>query len=151
MKTNEMVVWRWLLPLLLWVWLPMAVGAQTKKPFLLIEKTDGSIVRVPIGETYPVIYAGSSGEELTETILHIITGENRYSDYIDIPSAEVKRFYTEFEASEDIAGVEMNTEEAKTIYSANGVKVGNEEQLSKMPKGVYLMKKGKKTTKHVKP
>ena len=63
----------------------------------------------------------------------------------------MKRFYTEFETTEGIAGVEMKTEEAASVYSANGQKMGNEEQLSKMPKGVYLMKKGKKTTKHVKP
>ena len=154
MKTKEIVVWKWLLPLLLWVMLPMAVGAQTKTPFLFIEKTDGSVVKVSFGETYPVIYTNTWEDESTgKTIclLHITTGEDRYSDYIEIPCTEVKRFYTEFEISEDIAGVEMKTEEAATIYSASGIVVGDEEQLSKMPKGVYLMKKGKKTIKHIKP
>lgn len=154
MKTTKMVVWKWLLPLLLWVWLPMAVGAQTKKPFLFIEKTDGSVVKLPIGETYPIIYTNSRDDESTGRtigIFFIITGENQYLDNTEIPCAEVKRFYTEFETTEGIAGVEMKTEEAASVYSANGQKMGNEEQLSKMPKGVYLMKKGKKTTKHVKP
>lgn len=154
MKTTKMVVWKWLLPLLLWVWLPMAVGAQTKKPVLCIEKTDGSVVKMPIGETYPIIYTNSRDDESTGRTINfffIITGENQYLDNTEIPCAEVKRFYTEFEISEGIAGVEMKTEEAASVYSANGQKMGNEEQLSKMPKGVYLMKKGKKTTKHVKP
>ena len=154
MKTNEIVVWRWLLPLLLCVLLPMAVGAQTKIPYLFIEKTDGSVVKVSFGETYPVIYSSTRDDESTGRtigIFSIITGEDRYSDYIEIPCSEVKRFYTEFETTEDIAGVEMKTEESATIYSSNGMVVGAEEQLSKMPKGVYLMKKGKKTIKHIKP
>ncbi len=149
-----MVIWKWLLPLLLWVWLPMAVGAKTKKPVLCIEKTDGSVVKMPIGETYPIIYTNSRDDESTGRTINfffIITGENQYLDNTEIPCAEVKRFYTEFETTEDIAGVEMKTEEAASVYSANGLKMGNEEQLSKMPKGVYLMKKGKKTSKHVKP
>ena len=154
MKTNEIVVWRWLLPLLLCVLLPMAVGAQTKIPYLFIEKTDGSVVKVSFGETYPVIYSSTRDDESTGRtigIFSIITGEDRYSDYIEIPCSEVKRFYTEFEISEGIAGVETKTEESATIYSSNGMVVGAEEQLSKMPKGVYLMKKGKKTIKHIKP
>ena len=39
----------------------------------------------------------------------------------------------------------------QSIGAASGIVVGDEEQLSKMSKGVYLMKKGKKTIKHVKP
>lgn len=154
MKTNQLVVWRWLLPLFLWVWLPLTAGAQTKIPYLCIEKTDGSVVWVPIGETYPTIYASNLEDETTgrsASYFHIITGENRYRDYIDIPCEEVKRFYSEFNTSEDIAGVEMNTEEEATAYAANGMKVGSEKQLKMMPKGVYLIKKGKKTTKYAKP
>ena len=154
MKTNPIVAWRWLLPLLLLAWLPTTVSAQTvKKPFLCIEKTDGSVQKIEIDDEYPKIYGNTEIDSATGNNINyakIIYGPNWETENLEIPYTEIKRFYTEFELIDDITGLVKDTEDVTAVYSSNGVQIGSAERLSEMPKGVYLMKKGKQTNKYVK-
>ena len=132
-------------------WLPVAVSAQqTKKPFLCIEKVDGSVEKVPITDNYPTLYTSSDVDDSTGEmfcLLMIVIGPNTWVDNIKIPYSKVKRLYTKFEIFDDIAGVEKETDETTTVYSVSGLQVGHAERLSEMPKGVYLIKKGTITQK----
>ena len=154
MKTIRNTSWRWLLPLLMLAWLPMTVSAQTvKKPFLCIEMTDGSVQRMEIGEKYPLIMGSTEEDSATGDVIrkaYIVYDDDWENNHLEILYSDIKRFYTEFVVVDDITGLKMDTEEATTVYSPSGMLIGTEERLSEMPKGVYLMKKGKQTNKYVK-
>ena len=145
MKTESIFAKCWLLLLL--AILPLCSMAQAeKKPYLCIEKTDGNVIKVPITETAPVLYYANSTDSHGQKVRCLLLVNEGYV-YTYIPCREIKQLTTTFEEE---SGVEAITAEALSdVYTTSGIRVGSSDNLKDMPKGVYMLKKGSRTTKYL--
>ena len=148
-KTNfYRSVRRWLLLFLL---LPVSICAKdVSQAMLYIEKTDGSVMKIPIVTGYPVLRLSYSYDNDVITAYLDITYQD--GSVRTILQSEIKRFYTGFEAS----GVEVmqmdEGVEPEQVYTLGGRFVGTGSHvLQGQPKGVYVVKKGAKYVKIVRP
>ena len=112
---------------------------------LYIEKRDGTTIKLPITPGYPQLNSKEEGAYLeiqkNETEVEYMT------------SADILRIYATLETS-GIAS--LTTEEdgmqPATVYAIDGTQVGTDSQnLEQLPKGIYIIKKGKQSTKYVRP
>ena len=150
-KTNlYRSVRRWLLLLLL---LPVSICAkEVSQAMLYIEKTDGSVVKIPIVAGYPILRHSLSYDNDVIVPYLDITYKEGSERNMYILQSEIKRLYTGFEAS----GVEvMQMDEGvqpEQVYTLGGRYIGTGSQvLQGQPKGVYVVKKGNKYVKIVRP
>ena len=96
---------RWLLLLLL---LPASVCAKdVSQAMLYIEKTDGSVVQIPITTGYPVLRHTFSyeGDKMVPSL--DVTYKLQEVQFMIIPHAQIRPFYTGFETS-DIVEMESS-------------------------------------------
>ena len=140
----------------LWVWLllaflPIGVWAQDEMQALLyIEKTDGTVVKVPITPGYPLLQNLPvwEGEEMIPS-LFVTSNE---AEHFTIRNSEVKRIYTGFETTGIVFRKAETDHLIEKVYSLDGRYVGNDsKRLEGQPKGVYIVKKGEKYIKIVRP
>ena len=141
---------RWCLLLMLAV-LPVSVWAQDDSQALVyIEKTDGSVVKVPITEGYPLM------EHLYDrqgsVVIPILVVTSGYGEGFSIRQSEIKRIYTGFESTGIVSRKAETDPFSEKVYSLGGRYVGNDsKRLDGQPKGVYIVKKGEKYIKIVRP
>ena len=145
MKTKSIFAKCWLLLLL--AILPLCSMAQAeKKPYLCIEKTDGNVIKVPITETSPDLWYSNETDSQGQMVRCLLVVTEDEEDMI-IPCIEVKQLTTTFEEE---SGVEAITAEALSdVYTTNGIRVGSSDNLKDMPKGIYMLKRGSRTTKYI--
>ena len=113
---------------------------------LFIEKRDGEIVKLPIIPGYPQLINKQEGYQLC-------IQKNATGDYIIVISADILRIYATLEVSgvSSLTTDDDNLQPA-TVYAIDGTKIGTDGQnLEQLPQGVYIIKKGKKSTKFVRP
>jgi len=137
-------LWLWLLLALL----PVGTWAQDdSQAMLYFEKTDGSVVKVPIVKNYPRMKLDRWDGVALDVVYF-----DQYEQTFSIKTSEIKRMYTGFEATgimEMKADVDAFPEK---VYSLSGRLVGHgHDMLESQPKGVYIVKKGVKYQKVVKP
>ena len=137
---------------LLWLMLamlPVGTWAQDDSlAMMYVEKTDGTVEKFPIVEDYPQMSMSYPNEYGVVTPTLIITYFDDYEQNRSIKSSNIKRIYTRFEAtgiSVIKADVDSDSEKA---YTLGGRYV---RSLESQPKGVYIVKKGVKYQKVVKP
>lgn len=112
---------------------------------LYIEKRDGTTIKLPITPGYPQLNSKNEGNRLLI--------QKSKTDAEEVESADILRIYATLETS-GIASLitdEDNLQPA-TVYSIDGTQVvtGN-QNMEQLPKGVYIIKQGKKSTKFVRP
>lgn len=112
---------------------------------LYIEKRDGTTIKLPITPGYPQLISKNEGNRLLI--------QKSKTDAEEVESADILRIYATLETS-GIASLitdEDNLQPA-TVYSIDGTQVvtGN-QNMEQLPKGVYIIKQGKKSTKFVRP
>ena len=141
---------RWCLLLMLMV-LPVSVWAQDDLQALVyIEKTDGTVVKVPITQGYPLLqHLYDRQGDVVVPILVVTPGNgNGFS----IRQSEIKRLYTGFESTGIVSRKAEADHFSEKVYSLDGRYVGNDrKRLDGQPKGVYIVKKGEKYIKIVRP
>ena len=140
---------RWCLLLMLMV-LPLSVWAQdNSQAFVYIEKTDGTVVKVPITPGYPLmqhLYDNKLVPVLT------VTYYDQRERSVNIKQSEIKRLYTGFESTGIVSRNAEADHLSEKVYSLSGRYVGNDsKRLEGQPKGVYIVKKGEKYIKIVRP
>lgn len=146
-KTKFYLGVRWCLLLMLVV-LPVSVWAQDDSQALVyIEKTDGTVVKVPITPGYPLMQHLYDSHMVPILVVTYNNGQR-----LKINQSEIKRFYTGFEST-GIVSREAETDQfSEKVYSLSGRYVGNgRNSLVGQPKGVYIVKKGEKYQKVVRP
>lgn len=148
-KTKFYLGVRWCLLLMLMV-LPVSVWAQDdSQAFVYIEKTDGTVVKVPITPGYPLmqhLYDNKLVPVLT------VTYYDQSEKTVNIKQSEIKRLYTGFESTGIVSRKAEADHLSEKVYSLNGRYVGNDsKRLEGQPKGVYIVKKGEKYIKVVRP
>jgi len=123
---------RWCLLLMLLV-LPLSVWAQEdQQAMVYIEKVDGSVVKVPITPGYPVLDHAYDRKGGTVT--------------------PIKRIYTGFETTGIVSRKAEADHFSEKVYTLSGRYVGNDsKRLEGQPKGVYIVKRGEKYIKIVRP
>ena len=148
-KTKFYLGVRWCLLLMLMV-LPVSVWAQDdSQAFVYIEKTDGTVVKVPITPGYPLmqhLYDNKLVPVLT------VTYYDQSEKTVNIKQSEIKRLYTGFESTGIVSRKAEADHLSEKVYSLSGRYVGNDsKRLEGQPKGVYIVKKGEKYIKVVRP
>lgn len=148
-KTKFYLGVRWCLLLMLMV-LPVSVWAQDdSQAFVYIEKTDGTVVKVPITPGYPLmqhLYDNKLVPVLT------VTYYDQSEKTVNIKQSEIKRLYTGFESTGIVSRRAEADHLSEKVYSLSGRYVGNDsKRLEGQPKGVYIVKKGEKYIKVVRP
>lgn len=148
-KTKFYLGVRWCLLLMLMV-LPVSVWAQDdSQAFVYIEKTDGTVVKVPITPGYPLmqhLYDNKLVPVLT------VTYYDQSEKTVNIKQSEIKRLYTGFESTGIVSRKAEADHLSEKVYSLSGRYVGNDsKRLDGQPKGVYIVKKGEKYIKVVRP
>ena len=148
-KTKFYLGVRWCLLLMLMV-LPVSVWAQDdSQAFVYIEKTDGTVVKVPITPGYPLmqhLYDNKLVPVLT------VTYYDQSEKTVNIKQSEIKRLYTGFESTGIVSRRAEADHLSEKVYSLSGRYVGNDsKRLEGQPKGVYIIKKGTNHIKIVKP
>ena len=148
-KTKFYLGVRWCLLLML-VMLPVSVWAQDdSQAFVYIEKTDGTVVKVPITPGYPLmqhLYDNKLVPVLT------VTYYDQSEKTVNIKQSEIKRLYTGFESTGIVSRKAEADHLSEKVYSLSGRYVGNDsKRLDGQPKGVYIVKKGEKYIKVVRP
>lgn len=148
-KTKFYLGVRWCLLLMLVV-LPVSVWAQDdSQAFVYIEKTDGTVVKVPITPGYPLmqhLYDNKLVPVLT------VTYYDQSEKTVNIKQSEIKRLYTGFESTGIVSRKAEADHLSEKVYSLSGRYVGNDsKRLEGQPKGVYIVKKGEKYIKVVRP
>ena len=148
-KTKFYLGVRWCLLLML-VMLPVSVWAQDdSQAFVYIEKTDGTVVKVPITPGYPLmqhLYDNKLVPVLT------VTYYDQSEKTVNIKQSEIKRLYTGFESTGIVSRKAEADHLSEKVYSLSGRYVGNDsKRLEGQPKGVYIVKKGEKYIKIVRP
>ena len=141
---------------LLWLMLallPVGTWAQDdSQAMMYVEKTDGTVVKVPIIENYPRMNLAYNYSDVVRKPYLEITCSDNADDKFRIRTSEIKRLYTGFEATgikELRADVEAFTEK---VYTLSGRLVSNDSRtLDLQPKGVYIVKKNGKYQKVVRP
>lgn len=141
---------------LLWlmlVLLPVGAWAQDdSQAMLYVEMKDGTVEKFPIVKDYPRMSMSYPREYGVVTPKVDITYFDGYEQNRPINSSDIKRMYTGFEAtgiSVIKADVDTNSEK---VYTLGGRYVGRDSRsLETQPKGVYIVKKGVKYQKVVKP
>lgn len=141
---------------LLWLMLALLpVGAWAEddsQAMLYVEKTDGKVEKFPIVGDYPqmsMTYSGGYGSITTTLFITYFEGYERVRQ---IDSSTIKRMYTGFEATGiSVIKTDLDTDLEK-VYTLGGRYVGRDSRnLESQPKGVYIVKKGVKYQKIVKP
>jgi hypothetical protein len=113
---------------------------------LYIEKRDGETINLPITNGYPRLINEQEGEQL-------FIEKDETGDFITVVSADILRIYATLET----AGIASRTADdddllPATVYAIDGKRVATDgKNLERLPQGVYIIKKGKKTTKFVRP
>ena len=147
LKSDAKRLWLWLLL----AFLPVGAWAQDDMQALLyIEKTDGTVVKVPITPGYPLLQHMFvwEGEDRIPA-LSVTCSE---AESFTIRQSEVKRIYTGFEATGIVVRKAETDHLIEKVYSLDGRFVGNDSKhLEGQPKGVYIVKKGEKYIKIVRP
>ena len=140
-------LWLWLLLMML----PVGAWAQDDLQALVyIEKTNGSIVKVPITPGYPVLHHLYNLEG--DTLIPVLVVETEKGEVHRIRQSEIKRLYSGFEATGIVSKNVDADHLSEKVYSLSGRYVGNDRNsLEGQPKGVYIVKKGGKYQKVVKP
>lgn len=148
-KTKLLYSVRWCMLLMLMV-LPVSVWSQEdQQAMVYIEKIDGTVVKVPIVSDYPRLHhLYEFRGNLTFPILLIESNEGE----IKIRQSEIRRLYAGFEAT-GIVSKKVETDLfSEKVYTLSGRYVGNDsKRLEGQPKGVYIVKKGEKYIKIVRP
>ena len=137
---------------LLWLMLamlPVGTWAQDdSQAMMYVEKTDGTVEKFPIVEDYPQMSMSYPNEYGVATPTLIITYFDEYEQNRSIKSSNIKRIYTGFEATGiSVIKADVDTDSEK-VYTLGGRYV---RSLENQPKGVYIVKKGVKYQKVVKP
>lgn len=141
---------------LLWLMLallPVGIWAQdNSQAMLYVEKRDGTVEKFPIVGDYPKMSMSYPREYGLITPKLDITYFDGYEQDRHINSSDIKRMYTGFEA----AGISVIMDDLDTdsekVYTLGGRYVGRDSRrLESQPKGVYIVKKGVKYQKVVKP
>ena len=137
---------------LLWLMLallPVGTWAQDDSlAMMYVEKTDGTVEKFPIVEDYPQMSMSYPNEYGVVTPTLIITYFDDYEQNRSIKSSNIKRIYTGFEATGiSLIKADVDTDSEK-VYTLGGRYV---RSLESQPKGVYIVKKGVKYQKVVKP
>ena len=152
MERKKLFKLKWLkLLLLLLAALPARGAAQkVNLPFLCVEKTNGEVVKVQITDSSPTLLYGTGYDEATDkTALCLLIRENEGPD-IPILFKDVKRMYSRFEEVDAVPYLKADgIAQTADVYNVGGVRVGTVGQLSQLPHGVYLVKKGSQTIKIV--
>ena len=146
-KTTLFYSVRWCMLLMLIV-LPVSIWAQdASQAQVYIEKTDGSVVNIPITQGYPLMQHLYDSHMVPILVVTYNNGQR-----LKIKQSEIKRFYTGFEST-GIVSREAETDQfSEKVYSLSGRYVGNgRNSLVGQPKGVYIVKKGEKYQKVVRP
>jgi hypothetical protein len=125
---------QWALLLMLLVWLPINVFAQSDQFEMVIEKTDGTELAFLITNDFPVLQYQYGGENGINTL--DIQHPNGLST---IPCPEIKRLYTREVDNTGIKGVTYALEEQ--MYDISGRQLNLKREL--LSKGIYI-KNGKK-------
>ena len=110
---------------------------------LYIEKRDGTTIKIPITPGYPQLKSEEEGARM-------VIQKNK-TQFVELVSADIKHIYATIETS----GIATMTAEddsllPATVYNIDGSLAGS-QNLKQLPKGVYIIKKGKKSTKFVQP
>lgn len=144
-STKRLCLW------LLLALLPVGAWAQDDLQALVyIEKTDGSIVKVPITPGYPILHHLYDLEG--DVIIPVLVVETDKGEIHRIRQSEVKRLYSGFESTGIVSRKAEADHLSEKVYSLSGRYVGNDRNsLEGQPKGVYIVKKGDKYQKVVKP
>lgn len=137
---------------LLWLMLamlPVGTWAQDdSQAMMYVEKTDGTVEKFTIVEDYPQMSMSYPNEYGVATPTLIITYFDDYEQNRSIKSSNIKRIYTGFEATGiSVIKADVDTGSEK-VYTLGGRYV---RSLENQPKGVYIVKKGVKYQKVVKP
>lgn len=139
--------------LALWALLPAGLSAQTVSvPLLCVEKTNGEVVKVQITDSSPNMWYGTYyDEELGRPIPALLIRENGDdSTDISIILKDIKRVYSRFEEYDAVPYLKADgVGPTADVYNVGGVRVGSVGQLSQLPRGVYIVKKGSRTIKIV--
>ena len=125
---------QWALLLMLLVWFPINVFAQSDQFEMVIEKTDGTELAFLITNDFPVLQYQYGGEDGINTL--DIQHPNGLST---IPCPEIKRLYTREVDNTGIKGVTYALEEQ--MYDISGRQLNLKREL--LSKGIYI-KNGKK-------
>ena len=154
MERKHLCSWKWLKMLLLLLVAFPARGAAQKVnlPFVCIEKTNGEVEKVLITDSSPnLCYGTYFDEELDKPVPCLIIKGNKDDDVdITIPFKDIKRMYSRFEEVDAVAYLKADgVAQTADVYNVGGIRVGSVGQLSQLPYGVYLVKKGSKTIKIV--
>lgn len=137
---------------LLWLMLallPVGTWAQDDSlAMMYVEKTDGTVEKFPIVKDYPQMSMSYPNEYGVVTPTLIITYFDDYEQNRSIKSSNIKRIYTGFEAT-GISLIKADVDsDSEKVYTLGGRYV---RSLENQPKGVYIVKKGVKYQKVVKP
>lgn len=154
MERKHSCSWKWLrLLLLLLAAFPLRGAAQkVNLPFVCIEKTNGEVEKVLITDSSPnMCYGTYFDEELDKPVTCLIIKVNDdFNCDIYIPFKDIKRMYSRFEEVDAVAYLKADgITQTADVFNVGGVRVGSVGQLSQLPRGVYLVKKGSKTIKIV--
>lgn len=141
---------RWCLLLMLLV-LPLSVWAQEdQQAMVYIEKVDGSVVKVPITPGYPVLDHAYDRKGGTVTPILVVGGDK--VELYRFKQSEIKRIYTGFETTGIVSRKAEADHFSEKVYTLSGRYVGNDsKRLEGQPKGVYIVKRGEKYIKIVRP
>ncbi|MBQ9284813.1 MAG: hypothetical protein IJ209_00800 [Bacteroidaceae bacterium] len=131
--------------------MPTALRAQTVNvPFLCIEKTNGEVVKVQITDSSPDMFHGTYYDEEAGKVVPCLMIGKPQGPYITIALKDIKRAYSRFEEYDAVAYLKADgIAQTADVYNVGGVRVGSVGQLSQLPRGVYLVKKGSQTLKIV--
>lgn len=133
--------------------LPAGLRAQTVSvPLLCVEKTNGEVVKVQITDSSPNMWYGTYyDEELGRPIpALLIRGNGDDPADLSILLKDIKRVYSRFEEYDAVPYLKADgVGPTADVYNVGGVRVGSVGQLSQLPRGVYLVKKGSRTIKIV--
>ena len=137
---------------LLWLMLALLpVGSWAKddsQAMMYVEKTDGTVEKFSIVGDYPRMSMSYPREYGVITPTLNITYFEGYEQDRLIKSSNIKRIYTGFEATGiSVIKADVDTDSEK-MYTLGGRYV---RSLESQPKGVYIVKKGVKYQKVVKP
>ncbi len=128
----------------LFLGLPLSArGQKTEQAFLYVEKIDGEIVKVPVTDDSPN-FAWNQDED--SNMLLII--QPKGSQDIALRASQIKQMYTKIELVDAIQAVVDPA--ANGVYTLSGLYLGKHRSADVLPKGVYMIKQGTKTTKFVK-
>lgn len=151
-KTTLLYSVRWCMLLMLMV-LPVSVWAQDDSQALVyIEKIDGTVVKVPITPGYPLMQHLYDYDQGVRVSVLTVTYFDQYERSMNIKQSEIMRLYTGFESTGIVSRKAEADHLSEKVYSLNGRYVGNDSKsLEGQPKGVYIVKKGEKYQKVVRP